>query len=99
MSPDEKSRALHAAVADKMREDPAVLERARERVVRWLRDGAAHPYAAAWSRALALPVDDLRAFLTDDGEEARTLRQASPFAGALDPRERWAILRSLARRA
>jgi hypothetical protein len=29
--------------------------------------------------------------LVDDDEEARSLRQATPFAGALKPRERWRI--------
>ncbi|HVS01238.1 MAG TPA: hypothetical protein VMT16_00565, partial [Thermoanaerobaculia bacterium] len=50
-------------------------------------------YALAWQQALSLPLADLLALLVDPGEPARAMRQVSPFAGILDPRERWEILR------
>jgi hypothetical protein len=48
---------------------------------------------AAWSAVLSGPLGEIVAVLTDPGERASDLRQCSPFAGALEPRERWRILR------
>lgn len=91
---EERSILLHRAVADKLRRDPTVLARARERVDGWCLDGSTHPhYAEAWRHVLALEPKEICARLVDPGETMRALRQCSPFAGALDPRERWAILR------
>jgi hypothetical protein len=91
---EERSLELHRAVAQRLRADPALVERARRRVDAWLRDGAvARPYAEAWRDVLSRPAGEVAAFLEDPGDRARQLRQASPFAGFLDPRTRWGILR------
>ena len=87
---------LHRAIADKARHDPGVLARARERVEGWLRDGSVHRrYAEPWRRLLSSQPDEILKCLVDPGEAMRALRQCSPFAGALDPRERWRILRQV----
>lgn len=39
------------------------------------------------------PMDDVIARVTDTSDRGRALRQTSPFAGVLGPRERWEILR------
>jgi hypothetical protein len=91
---EDVSLELHRAVAERLLEDPALVERARERVAGWLRDGpVARPYAEAWQAVLAEPVEAVARFLADPGEKARQMRQASPFAGVLDPRTRWSIWR------
>lgn len=91
---EDVSLELHRAVAERLREDPAVLDRARARVTGWLQGGlVAREYAQAWEAVLALPVDAIARLLNDPGERARQLRQTSPFAGALDPRTRWSIWR------
>ncbi len=91
---EQRSLALHRAVAEKLRQQPERLEEARQRVDGWLRDGSVgERYALAWRDALATPVPDLLALLCDPGEHASELRQVSPFAGILEPRERWEILR------
>ncbi len=51
-------------------------------------------YAHGWRRLLDGPKADLLAFLVSDSQEARDFRQASPFAGALSPRERWDLWRT-----
>ncbi len=57
-------------------------------------DGSvARPYAEAWQAILAGPVEAVARFCADPGEKARQMRQASPFAGVLDPRTRWSIWR------
>jgi hypothetical protein len=91
---EEASLALHAAIADRIRSDPALIARAQRRVEDWLGSGAvAVVYARAWREILARPPEEVARFLEDSGERARQLRQTSPFAGALDPRTRWAIWR------
>lgn len=91
---EERSLRLHRAVAEKLNHDSAILERARERVERWRLDGSVHPrYAEAWHRVLALEREEISRHLVDPEEKMCALRQCSPFAGALDPRERWRILR------
>jgi hypothetical protein len=91
---EDVSLELHRAVAQRLLEDPALVDRARERVAGWLRDGSvARPYAQAWQAVLSGPVETVASFLADPGEKACQMRQASPFAGALDPRTRWSIWR------
>ena len=91
---EERSIALHQAVADRLREDPVLVDRARERVDAWLAEGLVHRvYGEAWRDLLSGPFDRLLAVLTRDDDDARTLRQCSPFAGVLDPQTRWRILR------
>lgn len=54
-----------------------------------------------WQELLDGPEDQLVDVLTSPDEDARVLRQSSPFAGVLTPRERWKTLRDVkeARRA
>ncbi len=91
---EERSLAYHRAIAMRVREAPVVLERARARVEAWT--DAAEPlphHVRRWREILLRPVAEVCAFLVDPGEEARELRQCTPFAGALTARERWAIWR------
>ncbi len=93
---EERSLALHRAIADKLASDPETLERARARVRRWLESAevSAH-WARGWDEVLSRPLSEIRAFLVDQSEEARGLRQVTPFAGAIDPRTRWRIWREV----
>jgi hypothetical protein len=88
-----RSWALHAEVAARLAESPELVLSAQERVAGWLTRREEHPYAAAWDDLLQQPLEALRQALTDKGEHMCTLRQASPFAGALDARTRWSILK------
>ena len=94
------SLQLHRAVAERLRAEPALVERARRRVEGWLRDGTvAKPYAEAWREILSCPAGEVALFLEDQGERARQLRQTSPFAGFLDARTRWVVWRRARRGA
>ena len=63
---------------------------------RSLADGSvARTYADRWDALLALPLDQLIAAMLDPSEAGRAMRQCSPFAGALDARERWRIRREV----
>jgi hypothetical protein len=93
---EERSRAFHSAVADKLAAHPEMLERARARVRSWLDSGeVASYYARAWDEVLSRPLSEIRAFLEEDSEKARALRQVTPFAGAIDARPRWRIWREV----
>jgi hypothetical protein len=94
-----RSLALHTRIADRLGSDPTPLERARERVRQWEETGSvAGPYVAAWRAVLAGSPSEIAAFLREPGEHATELRQVSPFAGCVTPRERWQVWRTERRR-
>ncbi|MFO7561753.1 MAG: hypothetical protein R6X02_03865 [Enhygromyxa sp.] len=87
-----RSLAAHRVIAARLLGDPALLEQARARVEAWLTEGAgAHRYAQAWRELLAGDVEAVARAIVEDTERARALRQSTPFAGVLDPRERWRL--------
>ncbi len=90
---DKRSWALHQEVARRLRLQPHHVGRARERVAQWLEDRARHPYASAWQQLLDGDLETLCEALTSSDAKMCTLRQASPFAGTLDSRTRWQILK------
>ncbi|HYU35879.1 MAG TPA: hypothetical protein VEW48_27290 [Thermoanaerobaculia bacterium] len=89
---EERSVAYHTVIAERLRHQPEVLERARRRVQEWLISGAPF-YARKWAEILAGDISSIAAFLVERSELADELRQSSPFAGALQPQERWRIWR------
>ena len=89
---DRRSLALHRAIAEKLREQPALMEIARENLERWsLSGGRSQPYWDAWRELLGRPLPEVLDLLVDPGERMTAMRQATPFAGVLEPAERWAI--------
>src|ERR1700722_2561896 len=85
---DERSLALHQLVAEKVRADPALLDKARENVRRWQEaNGSASPALAEWAQILASPASRVVALLAERSERATRLRQFSPFAGILSEEE------------
>src|SRR5262245_16175113 len=91
-----RSLAFHQRVAEQLAHRPELLARARERAERWVREnGPSAPYAREWLEILSRPVDEIRRALLEDTERGRARRQATPFAGALEPRERWQLWRDV----
>jgi hypothetical protein len=89
---DERSRALHARVAEKLRQRPELLAVAGANLDRWETLRGPDPTLDEWRsllRETALP--DLLRLLTQEGENADRLRQSSPFAGILTVEERTAV--------
>jgi hypothetical protein len=94
----ERSLALHAEVARRVRADPAVVERARQTLESWIeRGGRSVELLLQWREVLAQPVEQVVAVLTERSERAAWLRNASPFAGVLEPHTHLTILRSVKR--
>lgn len=90
-----RSLAFHRAVAEKIRTDPAVLERARLRASKAAGSGRSANAAREWEEILSGSLASICDFLVDPSERATRLRQSTPFAGAIPPRERWRIWRDV----
>jgi hypothetical protein len=89
---DARSLAMHRAIAGKLRADPSLLAIAHDNLDRWSKErGRSQPYWDAWREILKRPLEEVLAHMVEEGERMTALRQASPFAGVLTPRERWAI--------
>jgi hypothetical protein len=96
---DERSLVIHRLIAERIREDPGLLDQPRTRVAEWLRTGSTRSfYASAWRDLLDGPFEDLLALLVDPGERATALRHVSPFAGIVDMRTRDRIWREVRER-
>lgn len=82
-------------VAARLRVNPGVLEVARRNLQSWSHRNAGAPALLAayaeWREILEEPVEDICRVLSADTEEGRRLRQNSPFAGVLSPKEVWMI--------
>lgn len=88
----ERSIAYHQVIAERLRDHPEILEKARQRVQTWLAASDPAPfYALRWAEILAGDPASIAAFLVSRTELAYELRQSTPFAGALQPQERWRI--------
>jgi hypothetical protein len=89
---ERRSLALHQAVAAKLRERPELLSVAFENLDRWSRmESRSQPYWDSWRHILTRPLEEILIVISEDSPRMTELRQSSPFAGVLDPRERWHI--------
>ncbi len=89
---DQRSLALHRAVAAKLEAQPQLLEVARDNLRRWRTTNSAAVLREWWLVLDATPFPALLALLRSPDEDAARLRQSSPFAGLLTPDERQSIL-------
>ena len=89
---DRRSLELHRAIAVKLRAHPELIRIAHENLARWsAKGGRSQPYWDAWREILGRPLPEILRLLEEKSERMNAMRQATPFAGVLDPRERWAI--------
>jgi len=89
---ERRSLELHRAIAAKLRQRPELLSVAQDNLNRWSHSGnRSQPYLDTWRTILAGPLDTILAVLTEDTPRMTELRQSSPFAGVLEPKERWHI--------
>ena len=96
---DRISLEMGRRVALRLREQPALLQIARDNLARWLHQNADAPPLVRcyreWETIMDRPLADLCRLLSEDTPEARRLRQNSPFAGVLSPAEVWSIKAAL----
>ena len=81
---------MHRAIAAKLLATPGLVAIAHDNLQRWTA-GRSQPYMDAWGELLAKPIAELAARIQEDNEPMQAMRQTSPFAGILSPRERWEI--------
>jgi hypothetical protein len=89
---DQRSLALHEAVAARLEAQPRLLEVARANLQRWLTTSDASVLREWWQLLETAPLPALLVLLRSPGEKSARLRQSSPFAGLLTPQERQSIL-------
>lgn len=90
--------AYHRAVARRL--DDALVREALKRLRRWREERRIHPrWANEWDRILAMPIPQIAKAIGSDTDQARALRQSSPFAGALTDQERRRIVRAVQEQA
>lgn len=86
---DKVSLEMGRRVASRLREQPALLQIARDNLARWLRQNSDAPALVRcyreWLAILDRPLGEICQTLCADTEEGRHLRQNSPFAGVLPP--------------
>lgn len=87
-----RSLALHVLIAQKVTENPALLERARGNLERWsIAHDPAPRWLVEWREILNKPWPELAVLITDPGPAGTHLRKSSPFSGILTPEERLRI--------
>lgn len=97
---DQRNLHLHRAALDKLRHEPTLRQACLALVRRWLADPDqqhARPYLEQWQVMLTeWSPDSLEALVLDD-KRGQPLRQCSPLAPTLTPRERWRLLAEINR--
>jgi hypothetical protein len=92
---DEISLELGRRTAARLRQQPELIQLSHENLARWSRLNANAPALlrcyAEWRAVLQRPLEEICQLLSSETEEARRLRQNSPFAGVLSAREVWAL--------
>ena len=95
---DRRSLEMHRLVATKIRDNPALFERARAILQDWRRRASPNttPYYDEWQRLMDRGIERSLAVATADSERATALRQTSPFSCLLTEAERTAFLKAWA---
>jgi hypothetical protein len=98
---DRRSLAFHVAIAEKLRTDPKLLEKFRDRLQAMLSDdrvsiSTRDAYREWLDFIEEHSFEEVLDLLVDPSEEGTRLRQATPFAGILSRTEREAIARKAA---
>lgn len=87
---DARSLALHCKIAQKINKDHNLIQIPHKNLKRWRKNSQEQVpgYINEWENILEQPWTSVAAFITSFSERARRLRQSSPFAGVLTPKER-----------
>jgi hypothetical protein len=92
---DRISLEIARRVAAELPHRPEWLALARENLQRWRTINADAPSLLRcydeWAALLDRPIPDIIRALTADTPDSQRIRQNSPFAGALPPRDVWSI--------
>lgn len=84
---DRRSLEAHRLIAEKLREDPGLLEKAKANLAR-AKMVSESDALLEWEVVLRAPLDMICAFLGSESETATRMRQSTPFTGILSEEER-----------
>ncbi|GIK76959.1 MAG: hypothetical protein BroJett022_06490 [Actinomycetes bacterium] len=91
---ERRGLAYHRVVAARLTGN--LVDDARQRALRWIREGRLdHRYGERWLELLSEPIPVIKEAIVEDSRRGRDLRQSSPFAGALTGRERRRLLEAV----
>ena len=87
---DERSKALHRKIAEKLRNNPSLWDIPKRNIAKWKsRRGILTPAVREWEHILnTSPKERILSILEADSEESVRLRSSSPFTGILTDSER-----------
>lgn len=89
---DARSLEMHKVIAQKLKKNPELIEKARQNIRQWKEQSPSLTGALdEWEQIINQGIDKTIAFMCDPGEEATRLRQSTPFTGYLKPKERWRL--------
>jgi len=93
---DQRSLELHRLIAAKLQQEPGLFVAVRENLAHWSATVSAgtQPYIAEWRNLADQGMAACLAVATQESEHAAALRQASPFAGILTHKERFAFFKA-----
>lgn len=91
---DERSLHFGRLIADRLRDDPSLINAARENTRRWTVTASpgALPVLQEWTMVLNCPLDTVIHLLTSTDQRGTRLRQSNPFAGVLTFAERNVVM-------
>lgn len=91
------SLRLHEEVAQHIRANPALLDRARANITRWKRQlgQSASRDLDIWSSILTGPLEDILSMMVARTEKGDRLRQSSPFCGIISQARRMELFREV----
>lgn len=92
---DARSLAMHTIIAERLKANPLLLEKAKSNIARWrpMISPASHWYLDEWEKILNNGLDATVAAATDPSERGNAMRQSNPFPGILSEEERLEFLR------
>lgn len=93
---DRRALAMHRLVAEKIRQNPALFDKAKLTLARWRQTVcvSSQPYLHEWQLLMNQGVEACLAVAVEDSEHATALRQSSPFAGLLTHQDRFEFLKT-----
>lgn len=98
---DRVSLEIAQRIAAELPHRPEWVQHARDNLDRWNERNCDAPGLlrcyAEWRAILEKPVEEVCAIYTQETDEGQRLRQNSPFAGILTPKEVWEIKRRIRR--
>lgn len=91
---DARSLAMHRIIAEKLIQNPELLQKAKDNIKRWRLQGVEVSAFREWENIIDNGLNNVIRIITENTEESVRLRQSTPFTGILTPKERKNIYES-----